>query len=63
MLPIPPPPIVFNLTHTDRIRLVAVLQTERNFLLSLFQRTREDNDKLTTINKKIDELLSTLTQP
>ena len=32
----PPPPTVFNLTNSDKIRLLACLQTERSFYQNLF---------------------------
>jgi len=67
---IPPPPLVFNLTHTDRIRLVAVLQTERQYLTTLYQDPSLSEGprefygrRIADLQARINSLLTTLTQP
>jgi len=66
----PPPPLVFNLTHTDRIHLVSVLQTERQYFTALYQDPSLDEvwrefyvAKIKLLNDRITELLNTLTHP
>jgi len=64
----PPPPTVFYLSNTDKIRLLAVLQTERDFFWSCYDRAKKKVSqdiyfaKLTQIQEQITSLLTYLNQ-